>query len=516
MAVSLRYYQRDAIIAAEAHLQNKTNNPCIVIPTAGGKSLVMAGIVERWGGSGARICILAHTQELVKQNYEKFKMLCPDADAGIYQAALGKRDTEHQIIFAGIQSVSKKAMELGRFDVFLIDEADLIPLDGDGQYRTFINESKSINPNLRIVGLTATPFRLKGGMVVGDDYILNEIAYDVGVRELMNKGYLCQLTTKLGNGAVDNSGLHTRAGDFIASEMAERYDREDIVAAACADIKKRTKDRNSVIIFGVNVDHCFNIAAHFDSVEVVHGGTPKVERERIVNDFSDGKIKHLVNVNVLSVGFDAPRIDCVALLRPTQSARLMYQQIGRGLRLHESKSDCLILDYGGNIERLGPIDNLQVEGPKKKREGEGVPPGKVCPECQELVFTLVKICPCCDYEWPVEVSKPGHETVASDFSILSETKSHDIDNVLYFRHEKGDNVGMRVEYCQGMKTIAKEWVCIEYIGFARRKAEQWWSEWGIGECPATADEAIAMEKKAPKGIRTTKRGKYTEIVSYIV
>lgn len=172
---------------------------------------------------------------------------------GIYSAGLKCRDTEHPIIVAGIQSVFRRADELDRFDLILVDEAHMIPPDGDGMYKTFLAEAKIVNPNVRLIGLTATPYRMTTGTICGPDNLLNEVCYEVGVRELIVQGYLCKLKSKAGRQKVDTSSLHLRGGEFVSGEVEDLMDDDHLVQSACSEIVEYAKDRHSVLIFASGV-----------------------------------------------------------------------------------------------------------------------------------------------------------------------------------------------------------------------------------------------------------------------
>lgn len=182
------------------HLRTRDDAPCAVVPTAGGKTPIMASIckdtVGQWQG---HMLILASVKELLEQTADKLRIVCPEVNFGIYSAGLRRRDTEHPVIVAGIQSVYRRACELDAFNLVMVDEAHLIPLEGDGMYRQFLAEAKVINPELRIVGFTATPFRLKTGPICTPDGFLNHICYEVGVRELIRDGFLCRSSAKPGS-----------------------------------------------------------------------------------------------------------------------------------------------------------------------------------------------------------------------------------------------------------------------------------------------------------------------------
>jgi DNA repair protein RadD len=254
--ITLRPYQEDVKNAVYEHLRTRDDNPCAVVPTAGGKTPIMASIckdaVGLWGG---RVLILAHVKELLEQTAEKLSVVCPEIGFGIYSAGLKRRDTDHQVIIASIQSVYKRACELDRFDLILVDEAHLIPLEGDGMYQQFLADAKIINPQVRIVGFTATPYRLKSGPICTTDGILNHICYEVGVRELIRDGFLCPLISKAGRAKIDTSELHVRGGEFVPDEVEALMDQDSLVQSAVAEIIQYTTDRNACLIFASSVQH---------------------------------------------------------------------------------------------------------------------------------------------------------------------------------------------------------------------------------------------------------------------
>lgn len=451
--MELRPYQQAAVDAVYGHLRGKETNPCIVLPTGTGKSVVIAKIVRdavmNWNG---RVLILAHVKELLEQNARKIRLLCPDIPVGIFSAGLKSRDTRENVIVAGIQSVYDKACELGAFDLVVIDEAHLIAPDGDGMYRTFLNDMRVVNPNVRLIGLTATPYRLKGGLICQEGNLLNEVCYEAGLKEMILQGYLSPLTSKAGRAAAKLDDLHIRGGEFISDEIAAAMDKEELVAAACREIADLTRDRKSVLVFTTSVEHCRHVAeklAAYSGMEcgIVTGSTPQIERAELIarfkgepvpDDFFSFKkpLKFLANVNVLTTGFDAPNTDCVVLLRPTNSAGLLVQMAGRGTRLspETGKTDCLLLDYGENILRHGPLDMIAV---RDKTPGNGDAPAKTCPECQALIHAAYRSCPECGYDFPEPSSNLSQS--ASTAGVLSGQTSrtdYEVAEVFYAVHEK--------------------------------------------------------------------------------
>ena len=501
--IELRPYQAEAVAAVYDHLRRRDDNPCVVIPTAGGKTPVMAAIcrdaVTKWDG---RVLILAHVKELLEQAVDKLHAMAPDLwnQIGVYSAGLRSRDTEHPIIVAGIQSVYRRAAELDRFDLILVDEAHMLPPDGEGMYRTFLADAQVVNPNIRLIGLTATPYRMTTGTICAPDHLLNHVCYEVGVRELIVQGYLCPLKTKAGRRKVDTSALHVRGGEFIAGEVEALMDDDMVVQSACREIVEHTQDRHSVLIFASGVQHALHVqrvlGERGHECGFVCGDTLPFERAETLERFKDGELKYLVNVNVLTTGFDAPNIDCVALLRPTMSPGLYYQMVGRGFRLDPSKENCLVLDFGGNILRHGPVDALHVD---ERAGGNGEAPAKECPQCQAVIHAAYATCPECGHEFPPP-EKEKHDATAHSGGILSgevtETE-YEVREVFFNVHHKRDAPEdhprtMRVDYRCGFNDYHSEWVCPEHTGYARGKFEAWWRMRSNEPFPATAEQAVDL------------------------
>ena len=547
MGMELRGYQQIAVNAVYDYLRKSDLNPCVVLPTGAGKSIVIAKIVTDavtlWQG---RCLILAHVKELLEQNATKIAALCPEIDIGIFSAGLNSRNTKERVIVAGIQSVYDKAAQLGSFDLVLIDEAHLIPPDGDGMYRSFLDDMKKINPNIRLIGMTATPYRLKGGLICRKENLLNEVCCEIGVRELIVAGYLSKLRSKNGKYKADLDNLHIRGGEFVAEDVEKAMDNERLVTASCREIAELCKDRKKVLIFASSIDHCRHIAETIreqthEECGIVTGHTPKLERAEILdrfrgitqkNLFGEAKpeLKYLVNVGVLTTGFDAPAIDCVAILRPTNSAGLYYQMVGRGFRLSPDtgKTDCLILDYGGNIMRHGPVDMIRItENPRRK--GNGGAPVRECPQCQSVFPAGRTACPDCGYEFPREERELRHDSRACSDGILSGESSeleYPVKDVYYCTHTKrnadeGTPKTMRIDYMIGFNDFQAEWVCPEHTGYARRKFEKWWRERTEIDPPGTAAECVQIAQKGylkkPVAItvKTTAGQRFPEIVKYM-
>lgn len=546
--MQLRTYQKSAVQAAYAYFrEHKSGNACIVIPTGGGKTPILADICNNVAyNHGHKVLVVTHVRELIEQAYDKLIKYNPDLEAitGINSAGLGRRDTDTPILLAGIQSVYKDPAALGERSLMIIDEAHLIPSDGDGMYRTFVYGLRQFNPEMRVLGLTATPFRMDCGEICGPGNILNEVVYEISVRDLIQSNFLCPTVSKGSLEAVDASLIKLRGGEFAANDAETVMMGGQRVQYACAEICIYAKGRKHVLIFACGIKHAEAVKAAIElqsgeECGIVTGDTPAAVRDDLLRRFRGESIsapdlfnnaplsplKYMVNVNVLTTGFDHPGIDLIALLRPTMSPGLYYQMVGRGFRMCEGKSNCLVLDYGGNVMRHGLIDNLSIDV-KAKKQGKRC---RECPACHTFVNYGIKTCPICGEVFKTVERKPRHFMTASDADPLSggaELEDLPVEGVMYQDHKKKDADDshphtLRVVYSAGGKQYS-EWICLEHVGFARRKAEKWWQMRFDTSPPDTIAEAlevigtIAHRQTYEITLKRTPGNKYPEIVAYLL
>lgn len=401
----LREYQQRAIDMLYAWFEaGGRGNPCLVLPTGSGKSHIVAALckdaLQNWPET--RVLMLTHVKELIEQNAEKMRLHWPGAPMGIYSASIGKKQLGEPITFAGIQSIRTKAHMLGHIDLVIIDECHLVNHKDEGGYRHLLGELTAINPALRVVGLTATPYRLGHGLITDKPALFDDLIEPVSIEELVFKGYLATLRSKVTKARLDTSGVHKRGGEFIESELQAAVDTDDNNQRVVREVIDLAGDRKAWLVFCTGVKHAQHVAEvlrqHGIAAECVTGATPKKERERILADFKAGRIRALANANVLTTGFDYPDIDLIAMLRPTMSASLYVQMAGRGMRPKSHTDHCLVLDFAGVVETHGPITNVQP--PKRGRDGNGEAPVKVCDNCGELCAIAVATCPACGHPFP--------------------------------------------------------------------------------------------------------------------
>lgn len=492
--MNLYPYQTAASQAVDAALAQGDTGVLLVMPTGAGKTLVISDMAHRWltAWPETRIAVLAHTKELVEQNAEKFDRYWraktgQAAPPGIYCAGLKRKDTESPILFASIQSVYKRAMALGMFDVLIIDEAHHIPTAKDeGIWKQFLTDAQRANPNVRTVGLSATPYRMRSGTIVGPDALLKRIVHETSVLDLINNGYLSPLICKGSDHAANPTGLHVRQGEYVAAEMDALMNQDSLIQGAVADMIRLGSDRKSWIVFCASVAHAEHVHQALNessvSAAMVTGKTPARERDEIIRLFKSGHFQALCNVNVLTEGFDHPGIDLVALLRPTKSPGLYYQMVGRGLRKSPGKTDCLVLDFAGVIAEHGPIDMLRAKDKfPSARDGEAPTkeaPTKECPDCKTIVHAAALTCPECSYVWPPrELKHDQQATAAPVLSTQIKPVRHDVNGVTYSSHiGRSGSTTLRVDYYYGYLRVGSEWVCIEHTGYAREKAVKWWKQ----------------------------------------
>jgi len=258
MTPSLRPYQRAAIDALYGYFAEQTGNPLVVIPTGGGKSLCLAGVIGQaiGGYRDTRVLVLTNVRELIQQNFMALMRAWPEAPAGIYSAGLSRRDIRAQILFAGIQSIHRHASRVQRCDLVLIDEAHLLGRKDSGMYRSFLTQLNEINAGLlKVVGFTATPYRLDSGFLhEGKDRLFTDIAYEVPVLDMIQQGYLCPVVPKQTATQLDVGGVGTRGGEFIAKDLEAAVDRDEVTRAAVAEMVQHGDGRGSWLVFCSGVD----------------------------------------------------------------------------------------------------------------------------------------------------------------------------------------------------------------------------------------------------------------------
>lgn len=403
-----RDYQQAAVDAAIDWIKRCLDPAVLDLATGAGKSFIIA-LIAKWlhENTGKKTLVLAPSKELVEQDREKF--LSTGYPASVYCASISKC-LKHSVVFGTPQTVGNSIEKFGsNFACVIIDEGDGIT----PTVKTIIEKMRQRNPKLRVLGLTATPYRLGTGYIYAYDQndkpmhetecvdpYYHKLLYRVDAHELIKRGYLTPPHADLDHVAgydADQLELNNR-GQFNAREVEQVFEGKGrLTSFIVADIVQKSYARNGVLIFAATVAHALEVMESLppDNSEIIHGGTGKAERELIIERFKKRQFKYLVNVSVLTVGFDAPHVDVVAILRATESVRLLQQIIGRGLRLVDpatagnpkaiamsEKPDCLVLDYAKNLERHcpdGDLFNPKITAIKASKGAGGLE--SKCPDC---------------------------------------------------------------------------------------------------------------------------------------
>ncbi|HWI81083.1 DEAD/DEAH box helicase, partial [Ramlibacter sp.] len=527
--IDLRYYQREAIDALYDYFAKAAGNPVVDLPTGSGKSLVIGGFTHRVCSDypDTTIMVLTHRRELIEQDAAAITRVWPGAPVGVWSAGLDRFE-RNQITVAGIQSVYRHPGKFAPVDLALIDECHLIGSADGGMYRRFLYSLKEFNPYLKVVGFSATPYRMDSGLIIeGENRIFTDIAYSADVGRLIREGYLCPLVPKGGKTKADLSGLHRRGGEFVPAELADRMDQWHLIDGACREVIAYGQARQSWLFFCCGVAHAEHVAhclrGYGIAAEMVCGDTPTAERDRILGDFKAGRLQAVTNADVLTTGFDHPAISLIALLRPTLSTGLYVQMLGRGLRLDSSKTDCLVLDFAGNVLRHGPLDAIQIKKDKKTgKKGVTVTPAKECPQCQALVHVALRVCDQCGHEFEME-RRIEHDEEADDAPLIAALQKPlrlPVTAVRYYRFEKtGQPPKLRVVYqCGPLKTYTQFVPVEDPRPFVRKHAIKWFNRRGMMPCQ-TVDFAMELCREGgapiPKEIEVRLEGKYWNVINEI-
>ncbi len=473
----LRWYQQQAVDDTMGWLAEHAGHPLIVLPTGAGKTHVITALCQRMirERRETRILMLTHSQELQLQNYGKLLAVWPDAPVGIYSAALGRRDHGKQIVIGGPQSVVRITDRIGHIDYCIVDECDAISHKEEGSYRKIIGSLSERNPDLRVIGLTATPWRLGHGMITDPPAIFSEPRIEpVTIEDLIEQKWLCQLRSKLTNHRVDVSDVHVRGGEYMGDELNRAVDTDANNVAMANEIVAKGKDRKHWMVFCTGVEHAMHmrdlLRGYGVTAETIHGDMPASERDAFIAGFKAGRIRALTNVNVLTVGFDHPAIDLIAMCRPTLSPRLYVQIAGRGMRIAPGKRDCLFLDFVGAVETHGPI--TAVREPKRKGK-DGDAPVRPCPVCNELVAIQKPICPDCGHVFEIKEKPPEPVVIRSD-DIMGKEASEFVVKKWRWRKAisaKTEKEMLIVEYIGGLRDRSiREYLLLGHDGWAKERA----------------------------------------------
>jgi DNA repair protein RadD len=418
MKIQPRDYQVESVAETSKCIGEGVKRPLMILPTASGKSIIIAMIVDKiiTKDPFMRVLVLCHQGHLLDQNEKAINRLNSEIMTGIYCAGQGRKDRLADVILASRDSLANNPLACGDFDVIICDEAHMISTTAlgekdDSQYGKIFKAHEATEKV--VVGLTGTPWRMNRGVIWGDNKFFERPSYNVPMSKLIQDGYLCPyIFPPEDTTIIDSSNLEvSRTGDYKTKDL-EQISMPEEVVNECLDIwGKYASDRKVSIFFACSRAHG-QLVTNFlgerigsENVAYIDGNLSKAERDQMLVDIKKGSYKAVVNIGVLTTGFDAPIIDCVCWLRATESVSLFVQMGGRGLRIHPGKENCLMLDMAGNFKRFNSLEEpfgedkeASKKGPGQGAEqGGGKGPTKPCPRCTMEVSVAAKQCPMCGF-----------------------------------------------------------------------------------------------------------------------
>jgi len=524
-----RYYQKEAVEATWDFLFSGKGNPVIACPTGTGKSLIIAEFVKKacLKYPKTRVMMLTHVKELIAQNYSKLLDQWPTAPAGIYSAGLSQKEAGFPVTFGGRGSVINNLEGFGRKDIIIIDECHLVSTKQNSQYIKIIEHFKKKNKNIKVIGLSATPYRMGQGLLT-DGGIFDGFSYDntnlEDFNRLIDEGFLCPLYPKKTALQLDLSNVRSQSDDYVLKSLQEEINKDELTKNAVRESIVSFKEtmRRKILVFASGIEHAESITRIFKEYGLpavcVHSKIKEKERDKRIQLFKDNAVPVIVNNGILTTGHDIPDLDMIVMLRPTKSTALWVQMLGRGTRVYPDKDYCLVLDFSGNTERLGAINDPVIPAKKGKKKGNGGAPVKVCPKCNHYNHASVRECVNCGFVFPkqnkITVKASNAELIKRRQDSVKELK---VKSIIYSRHTKATTCdSLKVTYVCGLRMFS-EYVCLEHDGYARHKAKIWWEERCNFPVPDSIDEALELTQdlKEPKSIVVDTFPKYPEITGYV-
>lgn len=420
-------------------------NVLLQASTGAGKTIMFSALIQdfltRYAGR-MRIVVLAHRETLVRQAYDKLLQVWPEGalQIGIACSSVSKNtDLDRPVIIGSVQTLSKRLDYMPEVNMLIVDEVHRMPPRAEkgkafSQYEALINALRQVYPQMRLFGVTATPYRLNWGYIYGDKKTrdpernwFQNLTWSIGIDTLQEEGFLCPLVP-LGIDAPDLDNVNVN-GDYVLDELSEEMSKSIHLESAVQALEKYGQDRKHVVVFAVTIEHAQMLQdvfqAHGHSTGIVHSKLSHADVLASLKMFNEGRVRCMINVGMLTEGWDCPCADCIILCRPTKSTALYVQMVGRGLRIAEGKEDCLLLDMAGcwkehgnprhPIVRLGRRPKDTIDCPEcgfvndarrilcescnaLLRPGNSEEDECACPHCGTLITNRTIICPNCGGE----------------------------------------------------------------------------------------------------------------------
>jgi len=535
---SLRPYQSEALTIIDGALEKE---PVVLLQavTGAGKTVMLARLINRyWYETKRNFLVLMHKQELVDQFIKTFERITEISFTGIgvCSASFRRRETEKRLTIATVQTFVNYVEEYGGCDLLIIDEAHRVEL-GNTQYGKTISALKDKRPNMRILGVTATPARLGHGYIYGDNCkpgavnLFPQLNHQIKYEALKNLGYLVPLRGKVAHDGSLERDLTTVElnGDYVLDQLGEIMSKEIHIGTAVEAIRDYCSGYRRICVFCCTIDHANKLQASIEEklepCAIVHSQLTPLDRAANLEAWKSGKKRVITSVNILAEGFDYPALDCLAMARPTMSSSLYLQALGRALRPHEGKDHAFILDLTDNTARFGTdIDRMKVSVPKavEKKIEKDKEKFKICPNCEKEVLLVLKQCPFCDFEWPVEeyleaLRIPNLKEVTFEKQPPVTVDVSDFVATVHLKKGSEKALGKVIFYYD--YSSVNMFFCFAdfYDGYALRAGEDKWRKISDDPYPSSIQEFESIKDSiiCPKQLILDVSGKFPEILDMI-
>lgn len=522
--ITLRPYQLEALDKVMADLRQ---SPRVLLQaaTGAGKTIIFSEIIRRWMTEypAMTIAVAAHRQELVTQARDKLLSVWPEGafQLGLACAGAGRVETCRPVLIGSVQTLARRALRQP-IHLLIIDEAHRIPaVEAGGQYHSLIQRLTDLNVNLRVLGVTATPYRLGHGYIYGNECkpgrtnIFPELNFQISLDDLTAEGHLVPIRAREGASlGSELAKVKLTGGDYDTAELNSLLMRGVHIQSAVEAYEKYGEGRDKVLIFAASIEHAEKLADAFNQAghqaTAVHSQMADQARKRSLFDFDQGGLKVLVNVGILTEGWDSPRVNLIMMCRPTKAPALFVQMIGRGTRLHPGKEDLLVLDLAENYKNHGEPSDPVIRLPG---HGGGAPPFKVCPDCAALLAASTLRCRDCGHQWEVRLVD---EKVAPPMAFVQRTPA---GQSRVIRLDAEGYVSQKGHYLLRLKILCRPGSEVYHFldlegaasAYGRQKARGlWWQLSGGKEPPRTVREAAARagELKLPEFVTVIKKNGY--------
>jgi DNA repair protein RadD len=531
--MQLRPYQ-ETIVTRISEALMRSRRALLQLPTGAGKTICFCELLKRMMGGypDMRTLILAHRQVLVVQAADKMRRVWEAAPIGMACVTAASKAVIHApLTVASVQTLASRIEQVSEpYDLVIVDEAHRIPpVNEGGQYHDLLNAIYEKNPDFRILGVTATPFRTGFGRIYGQkNAFFPELTYRQSIKELQAQGYLAKYRVKV----IDNDDLESDLrdvkitnGDYLSTDLTRVMSEKPRLRSAVRTVEAAGENRSHVVVFASSIDHAKALETAFldagFSARALHSKLEKEERAEILSAFHEGRLRFIISVEILTEGWDEEQVDEIIFCRPTQSTLLYIQMFGRGLRIFEGKKDLLVLDLAGNCERLGDPDDPYIQSSSSSSSSRVTEKrGRVCPDCGAIIPKDDNFCPC-GYAFPAPpppLPPPPKEEEENKAYAMREIELRGgseifVENVYAasYKSKKG-NVMARIAIFQKGRDLKPIYLYLDIEGqaslYGLSKARQFWHKYCYEDFPReiypeTVDEFVSRfdEIKLPEKIR---------------